>query len=427
MAEIVQKEILPRVSLTAVHTTKFKSSYMSVQFLAPIREETASLNALVPMVLRRGTERCPDMESLSAALDELYGGTIEPAIRKKGSSQCVGFAASFLDDVYAPDGTAILDAAADLLGELLLRPAAGENGGFVPAYVEGERANLVDRIRAQINDKRQYASQRLGQLMYHEPDRLGDETHAAAITGEALWAQYQALFGCPIQIYYAGSASSDRVENAFRRALSGLAEHGATAVSPSVIVPIPKVTSVQSHEEAMDVTQGKLGLGFHCGVRLIDPDFPAMHILNALFGGTTTSKLFLNVREKLSLCYYASSQYDKFRGLLLVSSGVEFDKRQEAQDEILAQLESCKHGNIEPWELEAAKRSAVSATLTMLDSQSRMEDFWLGQAVMPGSSPEELVARYEAVTMDEVIAAAQKVTLHTAYFLKGKEEGANGQ
>lgn len=426
MAEILQKEILPRVSLTAVHTAKFKSSYMSVQFLEPINEETAALNALAPMVLRRGTERCPDMESLSAALDELYGGTIEPAIRKKGSSQCVGFAASFLDDAYAPDGTPILGAAADLLGELLLRPATGETGGFVLAYVEGERANLVDRIRAQINDKRQYAAQRLNQLMCREPDRLGDESQAAAITGEALWARYQALFGCPIQVYYAGSAPFERVEEAFRRALSGLKGHSAAAVSSAVIVPIPEAAP-QSHEETMDVTQGKLGLGFRCGVRLTDPDYPAMHILNALFGGTTTSKLFLNVREKLSLCYYASSQYDKFRGLLLVSSGVEFDKRQQAQDEILAQLENCKRGNVEPWELEAAKRSAVSATLTMLDSQSRMEDFWLGQAVMPGGSPEELAARYETVTMDEVVAAAQKITLHTVYFLKGKEEGANGQ
>jgi predicted Zn-dependent peptidase len=425
MAEILQKEILPRVSLTAVHTSKFKSSYMSLQFLAPLREETASLNALVPMVLRRGTERCPDMQALSAALDELYGGTVEPAIRKKGSSQCVGFAASFLDDVYAPDGSAILDAAADLLGELLLSPATDGQGGFLPAYVEGERANLVDRIRAQINDKRQYAAQRLNQLMCREPDRLGDESHAAAITGETLWERYQALFGCPIQVYYAGSAPFERVEAAFRRALSGLGAHFAAAVSPAVIVPLPEAAT-QSHEEAMDVTQGKLGLGFRCGVRLIDPDYPAMHILNALFGGTTTSKLFLNVREKLSLCYYASSQYDKFRGLLLVSSGVEFDKRREAQEEILTQLENCRRGSIEPWELEAAKRSAVSATLTMLDSQSRMEDFWLGQAVMAGSGPEELAARYEGVTMEQVVAAAQKVTLHTVYFLKGKEENTHG-
>ncbi len=420
MAEILRKEILPRVSITAVHTDKFKSTYMSVQFLAPLNEEDAALNALVPMVLRRGSATHPDMESLSAALDELYGGTVEPAIRKKGSTQCVGFAASFLDDAYTPDSSPVLAPAARLLGELLLHPAA-EKGGFLPDYVEGERANLVNRIKAQINDKRRYASQRLGELMYHEPDRLGDESHAAAITGEALWARYQALFGCPIQIYYSGSASLEAVEDAFRSALSGLAEHSSTPVYPALATPIPAVSQPQNHEEGMDVTQGKLSIGLHCGVTLADVGFPAMQVLNALFGGTTTSKLFLNVREKRSLCYYASSQYDKFRGALLVSSGVEFEKREEAQTEILAQLENCRMGGIEPWELEAAKRSLISATLTMLDSQSRMEDFWLGQAVLPGPDPEELTARYEAVTMEQVVAAANQITPHTIYFLKGKE------
>lgn len=420
MAELMQKEILPRVSLTAVHSTKFKSSYMSVQFLAPLNEEDAALNALVPMVLRRGTERCPDMEALSAALDELYGGTVEPAIRKKGNTQCVGFVASFLDDAYTPDGSAVLEPAARLLGELLLSPAT-ERGGFLPAYVEGERANLIDRIRAQINDKRRYASQRLNELMCHEPDRLGDEQHAAAITGDVLWARYQALFGCPIHIYYSGSAGFEQVERAFRKAFEGLSDRAASPMSPAVTAPIPAVPEPQSHEEAMDVTQGKLSIGLRCGVSLTDAGFPAMQVLNALFGGTTTSKLFLNVREKLSLCYYASSQYDKFKGIFLVSSGVEFDKRSEAQSEILAQLSNCREGKIESWELEAAKRGVVSATLTMLDSQSRLEDFWLGQAVLPGDELEKLVSRYEAVTMDEVVAAAGLVTPHTVYFLKGKE------
>lgn len=427
MAEILQKEILPRVSLTAVHTDKFKSSYMSVQFLASLGEETAALNALVPMVLRRGTERYGDMEHLSAALDDLYGGTVEPAIRKKGDKQCVGFAASFLDDAYTPDGGRLLEKAAELLGELLLHPATDKRGGFIPAYVEGERANLVDRIRAQINDKRQYARDRLMELMTGEPDRLGDEAHAAAITGEALWKQYELLFANPIHIYYSGSAPFERVEEAFRRALSDLPQMSVGTMSWTDVLKTPDgELTPQNHEEAMDVTQGKLGLGFACGVRLTDADYPAMHILNALYGATTTSKLFLNVREKLSLCYYANSQYDKFKGMMLVSSGVEFDKRTEAQDEILAQLDSCKQGKIEPWELEAAKRSAVSATLTMLDSQSRQEDFWLGQAVLPGDDPEALVKRYEAVTMENVIAAAQKVRLHTTYFLNAKEDSTVG-
>ena len=122
MSQIIRRELFPGVWLRAIHTNKFKSAYLSVTLLAPLEPETAAANALIPAVLRRGTAAHPDMESLSAALDELYGGAIEPAVRKKGETQCVGFVASFLDDAYTLQGESILDAAAGLLGEVLLKP-----------------------------------------------------------------------------------------------------------------------------------------------------------------------------------------------------------------------------------------------------------------------------------------------------------------
>ena len=158
MIQVTQKDLMPGVHLTAVHTEKFKTCLLGATLLTSLRKETASLNALVPFVLRRGTERAPDMEALSAALDELYGGSIEPNVRKKGSVQCIGFTGSFLDDTYTPGREAILEPAAALLGDLLLHPVK-EDGGFRREYVEGERTNLVDRIRAQVNDKRQYSVQ----------------------------------------------------------------------------------------------------------------------------------------------------------------------------------------------------------------------------------------------------------------------------
>ena len=426
MTEVTRTELLPGVYLTAVHTMKFKSSYMGIQLLTPLREEHAAANAMIPTVLRRGTERCPDMESLSAALDELYGGAVEPIVRKKGETQCVGFVASFLDDAYVPDGTPILECAAALLGEMLLTPAR-ENGGFVSAYVERERANLVDRIRAQVNDKRQYAVLRLVQLMCQgEPygvDRLGSEAKAAAITGEELWARYQALLsGARVELYFSGSAPFARVEAAFRGALAGLKGRTADTVSVCRNTLGGGVENPRSFEDALDVTQGKLAMGLRTDIKVTDAEYPALMLFNAVFGGTTTSKLFLNVREKLSLCYYASSQVEKFKGLMLVSSGVEFDKREDAQNEILAQLEKCRRGEMEPWELEAARRSSVSGLRSLLDSQGRMEDFWLGLAVEPGDGPEDLAAKLEQVTVDQVAAAARRVRLDSIYFLKGKEE-----
>lgn len=426
MTEVTRTELLPGVYLTAVHTMKFKSSYMGIQLLTPLREEHAAANAMIPTVLRRGTERCPDMESLSAALDELYGGAVEPIVRKKGETQCVGFVASFLDDAYVPDGTPILERAAALLGEMLLTPAR-ENGGFVSAYVERERANLVDRIRAQVNDKRQYAVLRLVQLMCQgEPygvDRLGSEAKAAAITGEELWARYQDLLsGARVELYFSGSAPFERVEAAFRGALAGLKGRTADTVSVCRNTLGGGEECPRSFEDALDVTQGKLAMGLRTDIKVTDAEYPALMLFNAVFGGTTTSKLFLNVREKLSLCYYASSQVEKFKGLMLVSSGVEFDKREAAQSEILAQLEKCRRGEMEPWELEAARRSSVSGLRSLLDSQGRMEDFRLGLAVGGGDGPEDLAAKLEQVTADQVAAAARRVRLDSIYFLKGKEE-----
>ena len=196
-----------------------------------------------------------------------------------------------------------------------------------------------------------------------------------------------------------------------------------TRVVPDCEVRLHAGAEPQVVEEAMDVTQGKLALGFRTGGQTCwEEDYPALAMCSAVFGGTTLSKLFLNVREKLSLCYYASSTLEKMKGLMLVSSGIEFDKYETARDEILAQLEAVRRGEIEDWELEGARRTLISGHLSTLDDQGRQEEFWLGQAVA-GLDTEipELAAQFETVTREQVAQAAQRLELDTIYFLKGKE------
>ncbi len=426
MSEVKRRELFPGVWLRAVHTNQFKSAYLSVTLMAPLDGATAAENSLIPAVLRRGTRTHPDMESMSAALDELYGGAIEPVVRKKGETQCVGFVASFLDDAYTLEGEPILESAAALLGQVLLDPAT-ENGVFRADYVAGEKANLLDRIRGQINDKRVYASHRLAQVMCREEafgvDKLGDETSAASVTPDSLWQRYQALLNtAAVEVYYSGSAQPERVERALHDALAAL------PVNPDRVVPDCEVrlnagTQPQIVEEALDVTQGKLAMGFRTGgVTCWEEDYPAMVLCNAVFGGTTLSKLFMNVREKLSLCYYASSVLEKMKGLVLVSSGIEFDKYETARDEILAQLEQIRRGEIEDWEMEGARRTVIGGYRATLDDQGRQEEFWLGQSA---AGLEEdipaLCAQLETVTKEQVAQAAQKLQLDTIYFLMGKE------
>ena len=424
--EVLRRELSPGVWIRTVHTNKFKSSYLSLTLMAPLRAETASANALIPWVLRRGTEDHPDLESLSAALDQLYGGAVEPIVRKKGETQCVGFAASFLDDAYALEGESILEPAAALLGELLLRPYT-RDGVFCPDYTAGERANLIDRIRAQVNDKRHYALARLTQLMCAREafgvDKLGDEKHASALTPESLWRRYQDLLSsAQVELYYCGSAAPDRVERAFVQALSGL-PRSRERVDPDCEVRLHAGAEPICREDRMDVTQGKLALGFRTGgVTCWEEEYPALVLCNAVFGATPLSKLFLNVREKRSLCYYASSTLEKMKGLLLVSSGIEFDQYQQAKDEILAQLEAVRRGEIEDWELEGARRTLMGGHRSALDDQGRLEEFWLGQAAAGlDTGIEELVESLQTVTREQVAAAARKLELDTVYFLNGKE------
>ena len=426
MSQVSRRELFPGVWLRAVHTDKFKSSYLSVTLLAPLDRETAGPNALIPSVLRRGSAVHPDMESLSAALDELYGGAIEPVVRKKGETQCVGFVASFLDDAYALKGEKILEPAAALLGELLLKPYT-QDGHFCPDYTAGEKANLIDRIRAQINDKRTYATQRLTQEMCRYElfgvDKLGDEESVSSLTPEGLWERYQRLLReAQVEVYYCGSAAPERVEEALKAALAGLPVN-PDRLDPDCEVRVTAGPEPILVEEAMDVTQGKLSLGFRTGGQTCwEKSFPALYLAVAVYGGTTLSKLFMNVREKLSLCYYASATLEKMKGLVLVSSGIEFDKYETAKDEILAQLEAVRRGEMEDWELEGSRRTLIGMCHATLDDQGRQEEFWLGQAAAGLEyGPEELAARLEQVTREEVAQAAQCLELDTVYLLKGKE------
>ena len=419
-------QLFPGVWLRTVHTDKFKSAYLSLTLMTQLNRENASANALLPRVLRRGTMVHPDMESLSAALDELYGGAVEPVVRKKGESQCVGFLASFLDNAYALNGEDILSGAAELLGEMLLNPLT-RDGVFDPDYVEGEKANLIDELRGQINDKRIYATRRLTQLMCREEsfgaDKLGQEDKVAAITPESLWARYQKLLSsAQIEVYYSGSADPERVREIMERVFSTLPV-SQEREEPECEVRIHAEQEPNVIEEVMDVNQGKLAMGWRTGgITVWEEECPALVLCSAVFGGTSMSKLFMNVRERLSLCYYASSALEKQKGLMIVSSGIEFQNYETAKREILAQLEDVKAGKITDDELEGARRILINQYRSIEDEQGRMEEYWLGQAAAgTEDDPGTLAARLETVTGEQIAHVARKLELDTVYFLKGKE------
>ena len=408
------------VHLTYLPARKFKTSLLSAQFVTPLRRETAGANALLAAVLRRGTVSCPDMGALSAKMDNLYDASIDYTVRKKGENQCVGFVASFIDDRYAPDGERLLEPAAALLGELICDPVT-YHGRFVPEYFESEKTNLLEAIRSLINDKRDWADSRLLRALcdgeaYAVP-RLGDEETVDKLQALKVYTQYRDLIStAPLEIIYSGSADLERVKQALAAAFATLPREEVRVISTAA--PHVCRESVQHVEDVLDVTQGKLGMGFSCG----SDDMPALLMGNTLFGGSSNSKLFLNVREKLSLCYYASSTYVRSKGILTVSSGIETADYDRAEAEILRQLDEIRQGLWEDWELTAARESLLSALQALGDSQGALENYYLGLAATGRrETPEEMAALLRQVTPERIRAAAQSVQLDTIYFLKGKE------
>lgn len=416
-----RREIMQDVFLTYLPAQHFKTSRLTLNLVTGLDRASASANALLPAVLRRGTVRCPDMESLSAALDTLYGANIDYTVRKKGERQCVGFAAGFIDDGFTPHGERLLEPVAQQLGELLLEPVT-RDGCFLSEYVDSERANLIDAIRALRNDKRDWADIRLMQEMCAgEPYsvlRLGDEETAGAITADALYRHGQELMASSrVELIYCGGAEERRVEDAVLSALAKLPRGSQT--------PLPPVRRTAAPEtprciiETMDVTQGKLAMGYRC----TSDDYPAMVLANLIFGGTSNSKLFLNVREKHSLCYYASSSYARSKGILTVSSGVEVTDFERAEEEIERQLHAVQQGDWEDWEQEGALQAIRTSLLSLTDSQGALENFYLGQIASGATeTPEELASSLQQVTKERIVAAARTVTPDTVYFLRGKEE-----
>lgn len=423
----------PGIGLTTIQTDKFKSATLSATFLTPLTKETAAVNALVPYVLRRGTERYPTMGAVSVKLEELYGGALDPAVRKRGETQCIGLMGSFLNDAFALEPGSNLKEAAGLLEEMLLHPVT-ENGIFREEYVSGERDKLVQAIRARVNDKRQYAMLRLLQEMCRDErygvDALGSEEAMGAATAQSAWEAYQGLLKhARLHLFYCGTAGAEEV----KAVLMGLMEavHALQSeAAPLSCAVYDKPQRSETVVEPMDVAQGKLALGFRTGgVGLTGDDpkeYAALTVLNALYGGTATSKLFLNVREKLSLCYYASSALESLKGVMVVSSGVEFGNMDRAQKEILDQLEAVKRGDFTEDELESARQAVVNVYKSAIDSSVQLESHCLTAAVSGvWVALPELAQEAERVTKEQVTAVANKIELDAVYRLVGKEGQSN--
>ena len=420
-----RKEIAAGVFFNAIAETKFKSNLISLRFIVPLDEKTAAKNALLFPVLLRGSVNFPDIGSIRREEESVYDTSVSDGVYKRGDSQILEMRMSLLDNRFSIDGMNITERAMRLLSDILFSPLT-ENGVFLEDYVESEKQMLIDDIRAQINDKRRYAMQRLVEEMFSEDVfgvcELGTTESVEAIEAADLTAQYRELFArARVEIFAVGHFDFDGLRESFRKLFAACGRREPYAIETKPFVRTGD--SVKRVCERQNIAQGKLSMGFYTGVTVKDPDYTAMQLLNILYGAGVTSKLFLNVREKLSLCYYCGSGDNGQKGFMTVHSGIEFKNEKKAADEILAQLEEIKKGNISEGELRDAKLALIDSAERVADSVGNMLN-WYFACVMNEEmiTPAEKCEAIRAVKTEDIVKIAQNIRLDTYYFLCAKEE-----
>ncbi len=416
--------IADRVTFHSVIDSRFKTNRISVCFIVPMQEKNVTVHALLPQVLKKGFKDCPSFTELSRRLENLYGAYVEADAQKRGDYQILSLSITGIDDRFALKQEPITEKLAEILCGLIWNPLL-ENDGFSEKYVELEKHALIDYIEAEINEKRSYA---IGQLIrtmcagepYGIPS-YGFKEKVKEITPQSAKQAYDSLLeSAQIEILFTGCGSADRALAVFRSALEGQKRSRQDLIP---ITPHPALEKdVQEKTEQMSVSQSKLVLGFSCGISGSDPEIPAVRMMAAILGGTTSSKLFVNVREKLSLCYYCISRYDLYKGILLIDSGVENINIEKARAEILAQLEAICKGDFTEEEQRSALLSLKNSYNSVYESDSSIEGYYFGQILKKTRfTPEMEKEKLEKVTREEIIQVAKKIKLDTVYLLTGKE------
>ncbi len=398
----------------------FRSSYISLDFILPLSAENATGMSLLAGVLSRGCKKFPGMDMISRYLSENYGASFSVNAGKAGEMEILTFAARFLDNECAIDGEDIREAILTLLREMIFRPLVDKEG-FSKEYVDQEKQNLADKITGLFNDKRLYALERCKALMCADEPfgicEMGDLETLKIFDRQTLYQFFQKMVNnAQIVITYVG-----KEEGKFLNALAeGFAERESCV--PEAVLPEAR-SKVQEVIDPMKLNQSKLNLGFRLGPQA-QKNGAACRLFNVLYGGSANSKLFMNVREKLSLCYYCSSAMDRFKNVMFVASGVESEKYEQARAEIEAQLKAVAIGDFTEDEFRSAKSYLIDSVRGMLDSESALAASIISSTLRGEvKTIEEEIKEIEAVDREDLIAVAKEIKLDTVYFLKGVQNG----
>ena len=418
MKGIERQEIARGVTLYHIPADRFKTVGITVNLYRPLSSAEATKNALLPRVLKCGCEGYDAPHKLNLALENLYGATLSAGVNKKGEATALTFRMEYVAGRYL-DEPGIDEKALTLLCDVIQRPAL-ENGMFMQEYLSLEKENLKNIIEGRINDKREYAQWRCYEEMCRKEaygvSEYGDVTHLESISNASLYAHYQDILSSRIDVFVCGEADMEMVSRVLgqRFAGAGMDKYPSTQI-------VSEVGEVRHVTDELDVEQGKLSLGFRTGIAPTDDRYYSLALYNSILGSGAHSKLFNNVREKLSLAYYVFSRLERFKGTMMISSGIEIPSYQAAYDEIMAQMEAIGRGEITDAEFMASKNSMKNMIRSLADAPRLLQDYYLGQ-LMAGTDDdlEDFVQKIESVTREQVVDVSKNIKLDTVYFLKNK-------
>ncbi len=418
-----RKMLSDSMGYTAIVDPKFKTNTIQIRFIVPLSHETAAANALASSLLCTSCKSLPSISAMSRRMSKLYGAFMAADVSKLGDYQVITFSFSALCNKYALDGEDILSELLTVACDCIFRPNVCD-GAFSQAEFEIKRRDLLDTIEAEINDKRDYAVTQCVKLAQQGElsaiSCYGTKEEVSALTPAFVYDAYcRLLREGTAEIYYAGGEEDKNVRNTLATEFSAI-ERTASAL-PDFTSPSPLKAEPIVKTEPMAVAQCKMVLAFKTDYENIN----AMFLMNAIYGGTAFSKLFTNVREKLSLCYYCSSTYSETKRTFFVDCGVENANIEKAKSEILAQLKAVAEGDFTD-ELLENSRLSIFNSIRMFGSSAASYIRWYFTELVrrKNRDVEQTLKEYRGVTREDIMAAAASLTLDTVYVLEANGEEA---
>lgn len=416
---INRRKIADGVYFSSITDKRYKKNLISVAFSTQLSEDTATENVIVPVLLTKCNSKLPTYKAFNNKMSRLYASGIGGTAGRQYDLQTISFGAYYLDDIYALSGEKMTGIMTDILIDCLTSPAT-ENGVFSEKFVELEKKTVIDNIETAINDKRSYAIERaMKTICKGEPASVcsyGTVEKAKLITPDSAYKAYRRMLETmPCEIICTGCSDFDGVAEKFAAAFEKAGRHD---IENTTIALSPVKTQTEEVTERLTVNQSKLVLGF----KSHSDDDAALVLLQKIFGGTTSSKLFRNVREKMSLCYYCSAARNDLKGIMLVNSGVENENIEKTKEAVIDQLEEIKNGNFTNEDINFAEMAIKNDFKSVADSAGNVSN-WYFDCIRKNDiiTPEEKLGRYLGVSKERIIAAAKSMVLDSVYVLTGNE------